>query len=348
MTGAALPGQNRSTLKTRWQQLGRKFPRGWAMGLAGAAVIVLLAILYVGTQKRVDVRADGRVVSIRTHAGTVAAALAEAGVQLAAADAVTPGLSETLSRRTVIEVRRAVPLTLTVEGQSRSIQTAAATVAEALEGAGVTLDENSVVSPEPATPVTAGLEVAVKRRTQVTQVLSESIPFDTVRREDASLELGQERVLQAGESGTRQVTILKTLEDGREVKSEVLEAKVVKPPQARIVAYGTVGQISRGGQTIRFRKALTMTATGYTAGTESNPWATGFTYTGVKATRGVVAVDPKVIPLHTRLYIEGYGFAVAEDIGGAIKGNRIDLCFDTVKEANDYGLRRGVKVYVLE
>ena len=348
MTGAALPGQNRSSLKTRWQQISRKVPRGWAFALAGASLLALLAVLYFGTQKHVEVRVDGRVVSLRTHAGTVAAALAQAGVQLAPQDVATPGLPESLSRQAVIEVRRAVPLTLNVEGQTRSLQTAAATVGEALQGAGVTLDENTAVSPELATAVTAGLEVTIKRLTRVTQVVSEAIPFETVRREDGSLELGQERVVQAGQSGTRQVTVRKTLEDGREVKSEVLEAKVIKPPQARIVAYGTVGQISRGGQVIRFRKALTLTATGYTAGTESNPWATGYTYTGVKATRGVVAVDPRVIPLHTRLYIEGYGFAVAEDIGGAIKGSRIDLCFDTVKEADDYGLRRGIKVYILE
>jgi 3D (Asp-Asp-Asp) domain-containing protein len=66
----------------------------------------------------------------------------------------------------------------------------------------------------------------------------------------------------------------------------------------------------------------------------------------MRATHGVVAVDPNVIPLYTRLYIEGYGPAIAGDIGGAIRGQRIDLCFDSLGEALDWG-RRPVTVYIL-
>lgn len=71
------------------------------------------------------------------------------------------------------------------------------------------------------------------------------------------------------------------------------------------------------------------------------------TATGMKAQHGVVAVDPSVIPLGTRLYVEGYGNAIAADTGSAIKGNRIDLCFDTLSECNKYG-RRTVKVEILD
>ncbi|WP_286977476.1 3D domain-containing protein, partial [Candidatus Aquicultor secundus] len=68
---------------------------------------------------------------------------------------------------------------------------------------------------------------------------------------------------------------------------------------------------------------------------------------GMKARKGVVAVDPRVIPLGTRLYIEGYGEAIAADTGGAIKGNRIDLCYNTPGECFDFG-RRSVKVSILD
>ena len=73
----------------------------------------------------------------------------------------------------------------------------------------------------------------------------------------------------------------------------------------------------------------------------------GITASGTKARPGVVAVDPSVIPLGTRLYVEGYGFAVAEDTGGAIKGNRIDLFYENRKQALNYGMRK-VKVYILK
>ena len=79
----------------------------------------------------------------------------------------------------------------------------------------------------------------------------------------------------------------------------------------------------------------------------------GITASGTRARPGVVAVDPKVIPLGTTLYIQSldgskdYGFAIAEDKGGAIKGNRIDLFYDSNSEAMNFG-RRQVKVYILK
>ena len=78
----------------------------------------------------------------------------------------------------------------------------------------------------------------------------------------------------------------------------------------------------------------------------------GITASGMKAARGIVAVDPRVIPLGTKLYIESldgsadYGYAIAGDTGGAIKGNRVDLFMDTKAEALQWG-RRSVKVYIL-
>ncbi|MHB9145240.1 MAG: ubiquitin-like domain-containing protein [Symbiobacteriia bacterium] len=295
-----------------------------------------------------QVKVDGQAFSLRTHARTVGAVLAQAGVELAPEDAVVPSLAAAVASGQAIQVQRAVPVQLTVGGQAQTVRTAAATVGEALAAAGVKVDDMVKVEPAVATAIQAGMQILVKQLTVVTKVVEQPIPYDTVRRADSSLELGRESVVQKGENGTQQVTLRDTLEDGQRVKSEVLDTKVLKVPTAQVVAYGTVGQVSRGGQTLRFTKALVLTATGYTAGTESNPWATGYTYTGLKATRGVVAVDPRVIPLGSRLYIDGYGYAVAADIGGAIKGNRIDLCFDTVKEADDYGLQRGIKVYILQ
>ena len=98
----------------------------------------------------------------------------------------------------------------------------------------------------------------------------------------------------------------------------------------------------------RYVKKLTMEATAYEPGPHSNgPYASGYTACGYKAGYGVVAVDPDVIPLNTRLYIEGYGYAIAGDTGGAIKGNIIDLGFETVEECYEFG-RRDVVVYILD
>lgn len=92
-----------------------------------------------------------------------------------------------------------------------------------------------------------------------------------------------------------------------------------------------------------YQRRLVMEATAYT---EDDPGSTGYTANGHRLQRGMVAVDPDVIPLGTQLYIEGYGYAVADDTGGAIVGNRIDLAMDSTSEAENFG-RRDVVVYVL-
>lgn len=103
---------------------------------------------------------------------------------------------------------------------------------------------------------------------------------------------------------------------------------------------------SRGSQ-IAESSYMDMEATAYDPGPIScGPHATGHTSVGLHAGYGIVAVDPRVIPLGTRLYVEGYGFAVAADIGSAIKGNRIDLGYPTYRSALQFG-RHKVRVYLL-
>ena len=101
-------------------------------------------------------------------------------------------------------------------------------------------------------------------------------------------------------------------------------------------------RVSRGIP--RYRAAYTMHASAYLP---SDGGGSGITATGMAARRGVVAVDPNVIPLGSRLYIPGYGEAIAADTGGAIVGNTIDLCMESYDEAIQFG-RRSVEVYVLE
>lgn len=97
-----------------------------------------------------------------------------------------------------------------------------------------------------------------------------------------------------------------------------------------------------------YKRVLTMESTAYEPGpTSCGKSANGRTACGLQAGYGVVAVDPRVIKLGTRLFIEGYGYAVAGDTGGAIKGNIVDVGFLTVDQCMQWG-RRDVKVYILD
>lgn len=95
-----------------------------------------------------------------------------------------------------------------------------------------------------------------------------------------------------------------------------------------------------------YQRVLNMTATAYAPGAHDNGHWGDLTYTGGKVRKGVAAVDPSVIPMGSKLWVEGYGYATAIDQGSAIKGNRIDLAFNDLTTAQDYGIQN-VKVYVL-
>lgn len=90
----------------------------------------------------------------------------------------------------------------------------------------------------------------------------------------------------------------------------------------------------------------TFEATAYTDDANSQGKWVGQTATGRKPQVGVVAVDPRVIPLETDLFIEGYGYAVAGDVGGAIKGKRVDLFMDTRAECRSFG-RNQLRVWIV-
>lgn len=128
---------------------------------------------------------------------------------------------------------------------------------------------------------------------------------------------------------------------------------------AGLPAYGIVGlmtkqalginttAVSRGGSSISTGRTMTMVATGYDNSYESNyPWHGAPSYIGLPLARGIVATDPRVIPMGTKLYIEGYGQGIAADQGNAIKGNRIDLFFNSRTEAISWGMKT-VKVTIL-
>ncbi len=168
---------------------------------------------------------------------------------------------------------------------------------------------------------------------------------------DPKMDRGVSRVVHEGSDGEMMQAVLVKRGENGVISETVISERLWTRPQPKVIATGSreplrVLLTSRGDYT--YRKVLTMTATGYEPSPRScGRYADGYTAIGMKAAPGVVAVDPKVIPLRTRLYVEGYGPAVAADVGSAIKGNRIDLFFETLDEALRYGRRR-VNVYILE
>ena len=140
-----------------------------------------------------------------------------------------------------------------------------------------------------------------------------------------------------------------TLENGKEISRVVLSEKKLKDKQDKVVAVGTKPQpIQVASRGIDNGREIYVTSTAYTASCNG---CSGTTATGVNLLANpnakVIAVDPRVIPLGSKVYVEGYGYAIASDTGGAIKGNKIDVFFPSKTDAYRWG-RQTVKIKILD
>ncbi len=211
---------------------------------------------------------------------------------------------------------------------------------------------------EPTTPPT---EPQIETREEERMA---GIGYGSIYCQDPSLPEGKMEVLFSGQVGKSLQTCLVTYKNGKQTEKEVLREEILQQPINQIVAVGTGENTEKGriyplfgenciiterGQVLEFSHRGQFRATAYTAG---EPGVDGITATGTQARVGAIAVDPKVIPYGTKMFIVSedgkyiYGEATAEDCGGAIKGNRIDLYFDTLKECNTFGVRM-CQVYFL-
>jgi 3D (Asp-Asp-Asp) domain-containing protein len=242
----------------------------------------------------------------------------------------------------------AVEVTIIADGQEWGYVSTQSTVGGVLREAGVTLGALDRCTSKLSSKVSNGMRIRVIRIEEKILTTRKPVEFETVVKYDP-LHRGGNVVLQKGEPGEKDCKLRVFYKDGAQSSVSVLEVTVTKQPKDQIVVSSERPALSsRGGFSHRGGRVMRMHATAYDPGPRScGPRCTGRTATGMKAQKGVVAVDPRVIPLGTKLYVEGYGYCVAADTGGAIKGNRIDLCFNTYGEAIRFG-RKWVMVEILK
>lgn len=185
-------------------------------------------------------------------------------------------------------------------------------------------------------------------RTEV-RIENKEVPFSIKYEVSREVAAGKEKVLHPGKKGVVKRTFEVTIFEDKEVGRKLVKEEVTKP-QAQVVARGygrsRENDLPYAARGFSRTRVLIMKASAYDTSASSNGGHAGRTASGMRLKPGVVAVDPRVIPLGTQLYIEGYGMAIAGDTGGSIKGNRIDLCLGSRGEVNRFG-RRTVTVHVL-
>lgn len=307
----------------------------------------------------VDAFADSeKTTELTTRQTTVSEFLAENNVELGEYDRVSMLMEDELYDEARLVIRKGRKFTLNIDGNIEIITTTKKTVREAFEEAGVSVSDSDRVEPGLDANVEEDMSVSVFRVSSETITVDTEIPFKSREVSDSTLAKGKTKVKVRGVNGLKRTTYSVTTENGVETKREILSETTLRDPTTRVIAVGTkaVAKSSGGtktvttnaGQTLSYSKKLTVSATAYTAASGKK------TASGRVAQYGVIAVDPKVIPLGTKLYVEStddgkswqYGYCVAGDTGGAIKGNKIDLFFNSRSECLQFG-RRSAIVYVL-
>jgi 3D (Asp-Asp-Asp) domain-containing protein len=201
-----------------------------------------------------------------------------------------------------------------------------------------TNSNHSTTAPLPAPASAPAVRKVVQR---------EPIPYPTLRKATSQLRSGTSRTVREGSNGEKEVVYrVYSRTDGVELRREVVSTRILKKPIPELIEEGRGAQLPSRGY-FSGRRVVIMVATTYDPyhdGSSSH----GRTYSGLLGGYGVVAVDPHFIPIGTRLYIEGYGYAIAADTGGAIKGNRIDLAIDSQHDVRNLKDTRHVRVHILD
>ena len=286
-----------------------------------------------------------------TSAANVGAFLSELGISTTVSDNISPPTETPLTSGMRIEYRAAVPVDLYDGADHRALMSAAPDVATLLASAGVVLGNHDDVQPQASEPLKSGMVIRVTHQSVWTSMRRQTLKPKVVQRYDPRLPAGTTKTVSAGRSGERDVTVMFVQRGNEPLAAQTIASRVVRKPQPRVIVHG-IGEYAgfvklalKGfDATIGLaRNALHMIATAYTAECAG---CSGYTASGARAGHGIVAVDPRVIPLGTRLFIPGYGSAVAGDTGGAIVGQRIDLGFNSLGDALRFG-RRLITVYLL-
>lgn len=313
-------------------------------------VLALVSVLTMGFSTAlgndVELNINGKTKTVFTYEKTVGDFLKKEGIVLKNKDLVSPSLDEEINKDMKITISS--PKSYHIKDGNKTIIAEASgyTVADVLENLNIKINKLDRVSLPLDEIAKEGMEIKIDRVVVENIENKIEIPFETESRENKDMFEGDKNVITKGEVGQKTESLKNTYVNGVLETTEVLKSEITKDPVKEVVEVGSK-KAAAAPNGKNAKRVIVMQATAY------DPSAGSKTAMGTRARVGAVAVDPRVIPLGSKLYIESmdgfasYGYATAEDTGGAIKGNRIDLFYNSNAEANRFG-RRNVKVYVLD
>lgn len=286
--------------------------------------------------------------TIWTTADTVAELLKERKIVLNEHDQISPKPQTAIRNKMKIGIQTAFRLTYIDGGKKQQVWSTSATVVDFLVQQRIKLNEFDRVEPSLTETVSENGVINIIRVEKVNDVVEEPIDFAVITQNDSSLEKGKQKTINLGVQGLVSKEYEVILENGKEVARKLINEQNIRGKQDKVVAVGTNKlsyQISRGATDTGVEYYVKSTA--YTADCNG---CSGATATGINLRANpnvkVIAVDPSIIPLGTKVFVEGYGYAIAADTGSAIKGYKIDVFFPSNTDAYRWGVRK-VKIKIL-
>jgi len=316
-------------------------------------VFAVTALSQTAFAKTYVITDGDRVVTYTTFATDPQEVLSEMGLQLEENDTYTTDGSDT------IHISRAVNVLVSHHGEEMTVEAGNETVGELLARLNMEVENGDILSHPADVPVYDGMNLRVDRVRCQQETYTSTLTHEITYCSDASIPVGDQEILIEGRDGEVLCTAEVTYINGEEQSRKVLSEKQTIAPVTEVVAVGTGEQIEAvdpngmpiigdgyiilpTGEVLTYTKTDTVRATAYT---HTDAGCDMITATGSTVHRGTVAVDPRFIPYGTRMFIVAndgsyvYGIAEAEDCGGAIKRDRMDLYFPTYEECIAFGWR---------
>ncbi len=288
--------------------------------------------------------------TVRTTAQTVGEALRGADITLFLGDIVRPSLGSPVSAGLKVTIERSTPLRVRADGRTVKTRTQGDTVADALSEMNIGLSGDDIIEPGLETPLFDDINIVITRVSEEVEIVEDIVPFETVFRPADDLLIDRQEMREPGAEGITRWRWRVRYEDGEEVGRVMEDNWIAQEPAQRVMVYGTKlerQEATVDGERIFYWRRIRMSASSYSANTAGVspdvPWY-GRTRTGAVMRKGIVAVDPNIIQLNSRVYVPGYGYGDALDTGSAIRARRIDLGYD---DDNLVLWSRWVDVYLL-
>lgn len=178
--------------------------------------------------------------------------------------------------------------------------------------------------------------------------VEQNVPMDVEYIYDKNIAKGIDTVEVEGKTGRERIVYKTVATADGGVKVEKIARECLEKPVTQVVRVGTAPSVKTENGYKRVKAVMTVQATAYWTHDPVDASGHGIAYDGTPAVPyKTIAVDPRVIPLQSQVYIPGIGQVRANDTGSAIKGNIIDIAMDSRKAAWNWG-RRNIEIYVLD